>query len=248
MSIGIVGVKGGMTRVFDDTGTAIPVTVIEALPNRVVQVKRSETDTYTALQVAYGDQKPARISKPIQGHYQASYKRSHSEARSASDPAKDNTEPIDPAKLQLGRGLHEFRTEGVDEEELEGLAGTLTVNQFSSGQLVDVRGTSKGKGFAGTVKRWNFKTQDNTHGNSLSHRAAGAVGQCQTPGKVFKGKKMAGHLGNKRVTVQNLEIFAVDEGNNVLLIKGAVPGPTGGDVVVLPAVKHTNTGKPQDAS
>ena len=226
MTIGIVGTKGGMTRLFDDTGRAIPVTVIEAKPNRVVRVKNTESDSYTALQVAYGTQKPERLSQPELGHYRASF--------AAAEGEVDETP---------GRRLYELRTDDVDEDELPSVGGALTVSQFEPGQTVDVRGTSKGKGFAGAVKRWNFSTQDMSHGNSISHRALGSVGQCQTPGKVFKGKKMAGQLGNKRVTIQNLKIVAVDEENDLLLIKGAVPGPTGGDVFVCPAIKdHGDAG------
>ena len=226
MTIGIVGTKGGMTRLFDETGKAIPVTVIEAKPNRVVRVKNSDTDSYAALQVACGTQKPERLSQPVLGHYRKSFATAAGEV--------DDTP---------GRRLYEFRTEGVEDDELPAVGGALTVSQFEAGQVVDVRGTSKGKGFAGAVKRWNFSTQDTTHGNSISHRALGSVGQCQTPGKVFKGKKMAGQLGNKRVTIQNLKVVAVDEENDLILIKGAVPGPTGGDVFVCPAVKdHGATG------
>lgn len=224
MTLGIVGIKGGMTRLFDDSGRAIPVTVIQAKPNRVIQVKSTETDAYGALQVAYGEQREKRLSQPVIGHYRASFKKANIE-----DDA-------------LGRRLFEFRTEGVDPSEVPEVGGSLTVEQFQPGQTVDVRGTSKGKGFAGTVKRWNFSTQDMTHGNSLSHRAAGSIGQCQTPGKVFKGKKMAGQMGNKRVTVQNLEVVAVDVENDLLLIRGAVPGPSGGDVVVCPAIKQSHRG------
>lgn len=213
MSIGIVGIKGGMTRVFDDAGSSIPVTVIQAQPNRIVQVKTSENDSYSALQVTYGQQKEKRVNKPTNGHFGA-------------------------AGVGIGRNLRELRAEGTEEAE-SAVGDSLTVSQFEAGQVVDVCGQSKGKGFAGVVKRWNFSTQDNTHGNSLSHRAPGSIGQCQTPGKVFKGKKMAGHLGNKRVTVQNLVVVAVDQDHDLLLIKGAVPGPTGGEVVVTPATKHS---------
>ncbi|MYD43242.1 MAG: 50S ribosomal protein L3 [Gammaproteobacteria bacterium] len=222
MTVGIVGTKGGMTRLFDETGKAIPVTVIEAKPNRVVQVKTAETDAYAALQVAYGTQKAKRLSKAVRGHYKA---------RLAT--AETSADQLDV----LGRRLYELRTDGATESDIPAVGGTLTVAQFEVGQAVDVRGTSKGKGFAGTVKRWNFSTQDATHGNSLSHRAPGSVGQCQTPGKVFRGKKMAGQLGNKRVTVQNLQVVAVDEERDLLMVRGAVPGPTGGDVFVCPAIK-----------
>lgn len=228
MTVGIVGTKGGMTRLFDESGNAIPVTVIEAKPNRVVQVKTPETDAYAALQIAYGTQKPNRVSQPVAGHYRAQLA---------------NAEENEGAEVELGRRLYELRAEGANADDLPGVGGALTVAQFEVGQTVDVRGTSKGKGFAGTVKRWNFSTQDNTHGNSLSHRAPGSVGQCQTPGKVFRGKKMAGQLGNKRVTVQNLKIVAVDAERDLLLVRGAVPGPTGGDVFVCPAIKdHADTG------
>ena len=210
MSVGIVGRKCGMTRVFNDDGVSIPVTVIEVDPNRVTQVKSDETDGYAAIQVAVGTRRPSRVSKPVAGHY-----------------AK--------AGVEAGRGLWEFRLDGSDEQFEVG--STVTVERFESGQIVDVTGTSKGKGFQGGVKRWNFSMQDATHGNSLSHRAPGSIGQNQTPGRVFKGKKMAGHMGAERVTVQNLEVVRVDVERNLLLIKGAVPGAPGGDVVVRPAVK-----------
>jgi large subunit ribosomal protein L3 len=211
MTIGIVGRKCGMTRVFTDDGRSIPVTVVEADPNRITQLKTADTDGYLAVQVTTGEKKPSRVTKPLAGHF-----------------AKAGVEP--------GRGLWEFR---VDEKALEGLepGGQLTVEQFSEGQKVDVTGTSKGKGFQGGVKRWNFRMQDATHGNSLSHRAPGSIGQNQTPGRVFKGKKMAGHMGAERVTVQTLEVVRVDKERNLLLIKGAVPGATGGDVIIRPAVK-----------
>jgi len=210
MSVGIVGRKCGMTRVFTDDGVSIPVTVIEVDPNRVTQVKNGETDGYAAIQVAIGNRRPSRVSKPVAGHY-----------------AK--------AGVEAGRGLWEFRLEGSDEQFEVG--STVTVERFEAGQKVDVTGTSKGKGFQGVIKRWNFATQDATHGNSLSHRAPGSIGQNQTPGRVFKGKKMAGHMGAERVTVQNLEVVRVDAERNLLLIKGAVPGAPGGDVIVRPAVK-----------
>ena len=210
MSVGIVGRKCGMTRVFNDDGVSIPVTVIEVDPNRVTQVKNDETDGYASIQVAAGTRRPSRVSKSVAGHY-----------------AK--------AGVEAGRGLWEFRLDGSDEQFDVG--STVTVERFESGQKVDVTGTSKGKGFQGGVKRWNFATQDATHGNSLSHRAPGSIGQNQTPGRVFKGKKMAGHMGAERVTVQNLEVVRVDAERNLLLIKGAVPGAPGGDVLVRPAVK-----------
>ncbi|MDC0404238.1 50S ribosomal protein L3 [Porticoccaceae bacterium] len=210
MSIGIVGRKCGMTRVFTDEGVSIPVTVVEAEPNRITQVKSSDSDGYSAIQVTTGSRKASRVAKAQAGHY-----------------AK--------AGVEAGRGLWEFRTDGVDDAFEVGSA--LTVERFEAGQKVDVTGTSKGKGFQGGVKRWNFAMQDATHGNSLSHRAPGSIGQNQTPGRVFKGKKMAGHMGAEQVTTQNLEIVRVDAERNLLLIKGAVPGAPGGDVVVSPAVK-----------
>lgn len=210
MTIGLVGRKSGMTRVFTEAGDSIPVTVIEAEPNRVTQIKTADKDGYTAIQVTAGSVKQSHVSKPEGGHF-----------------AKAGT----PA----GRGLWEFRVDTI-EEELS-LGSELGVEQFEAGQRVDIRGVSKGKGFAGVIKRWNFSHQDNSHGNSISHRAPGSIGQCQTPGRVFKGKKMTGHLGDARVTTQNLEIVRVDSDRNLLLVKGAVPGPAGGDVYVRPAIK-----------
>ncbi len=210
MTIGLVGRKSGMTRIFTEEGASVPVTVIEVQPNRITQIKTAESDGYAAVQVTTGSVKQNRVSKPLAGHF-----------------AKANT--------AAGRGLWEFRVEAVGEEL--GVGSELKVDQFEAGQRVDVRGVSKGKGYAGTIKRWNFRGQDSTHGNSLSHRAPGSIGQCQTPGRVFKGKKMAGQLGNVRVTTQNLEVVRVDAERNLLLIKGAVPGPAGGDVYIRPAVK-----------
>jgi len=210
MNIGIVGRKCGMTRVFTDDGVSIPVTVIEAEPNRITQIKTGETDGYEAVQVTSGARRVSRVSKSQAGHF-----------------AK--------AGVEAGRGCWEFRV-GDIEGELE-VGGTVTVEQFEAGQKIDVTGTSKGKGFQGVVKRWNFSTQDATHGNSLSHRAPGSIGQCQTPGRVFKGKKMSGHMGAERVTTQNLEVVRVDAERNLLLIKGAVPGAPGGDVIIRAAVK-----------
>lgn len=211
MAIGVVGRKAGMTRIFTDDGQAIPVTVIEVEANRVTQLKGQENDGYNAVQVTTGTRRSSRISKAQAGHF-----------------AKNG--------VDAGRGLWEFRLAADQAEGLE-VGGELTVSQFEAGQLVDVVGQSKGKGFAGVVKRWNFATQDATHGNSLSHRAPGSIGQNQTPGRVFKGKKMAGHLGDERVTVQNLEIVRVDAERNLLLVKGAVPGATGGNLIIKPAVK-----------
>jgi large subunit ribosomal protein L3 len=211
MAIGLVGRKCGMTRVFTDAGESIPVTVVEAAPNRITQIKTAETDGYRAVQVTAGDRKPSRVIKPQAGHF-----------------AKAGVSP--------GRGLWEFRLGAEEGAELEA-GGELKVDVFAEGQLVDVTGTSIGKGFAGTVKRHNFRTQDATHGNSLSHRAPGSIGQNQTPGRVFKGKKMSGQLGNVRKTVQNLRVVKVDAERNLLLIRGAVPGARGSDVIVRPAVK-----------
>ncbi len=207
--VGVVGRKSGMSRVFTEEGESIPVTVIEVEPNTITQVKTLDTDGYSAIQVTTGHRKANRVVKPLAGHF-----------------AKAGTE--------AGRGLWEFRTDG----DLALIAGSsIGVDQFEAGQKVDVSGTSKGKGFAGVIKRWNFSHQDNTHGNSLSHRAPGSIGQCQTPGRVFKGKKMAGQMGNAKVTTQNLEVVRVDVDRNLLLVKGAVPGPAGGDVYIRPAVK-----------
>ncbi|KJG12004.1 50S ribosomal protein L3 [Photobacterium iliopiscarium] len=207
--IGLIGRKVGMTRIFTEDGISIPVTVVEVENNRVTQVKSVETDGYNAIQVTAGTKKASRVSKPEAGHF-----------------AK--------AGVEAGRGLWEFRLENNEEFAV---GAELSVEIFNEIKKVDVTGTSKGKGFQGAIKRWNFSTQDMTHGNSLSHRAPGSIGQCQTPGRVFKGKKMAGHMGSERVTTQNLEIVRVDAERNLLLIKGAVPGATGGNVIVKPAVK-----------
>jgi large subunit ribosomal protein L3 len=213
MSIGLVGRKSGMTRIFTETGSSIPVTVVEVLPNRVTQIKTVETDGYSAIQVTAGSVKASHVSKSEAGHF-----------------AK--------AGVDAGRGLWEFRAEAAELTEQEILAGSeLTVEKFEAGQKVDVTGTSKGKGFQGVIKRYNFRMQDATHGNSLSHRAPGSIGQCQTPGRVWKGKKMAGQMGNVRSTTQGLEVVKVDVENNLLMIKGAVPGATGTDVIISPAVK-----------
>lgn len=210
MAIGLVGRKSGMTRVFTEAGVSVPVTVIEVEPNRVTQIKTTDSDGYCAIQVTTGSVKQNRVSKPEAGHFAKS-------------------------SVTAGRGLWEFRVDEIGEEIAVG--AEMKVDQFEPGQKVDVRGVSKGKGFAGTIKRWNFAGQDATHGNSISHRVPGSIGQCQTPGRVFKGKKMSGHMGNARVTTQNLEVVRVDLERNLLLVKGAVPGPAGGDVYVRPAVK-----------
>jgi len=211
MTLGVVGRKVGMTRIFTDDGRAIPVTVIEVEPNLIAQVRTQETDGYSAVQVTTGSKKASRVTKPEAGHF-----------------AK--------AGIEAGRGLWEFRVEAAELADKK--AGEqITVSIFEAGQLVDVAGQSKGKGFAGTIKRWNFSGQDATHGNSLSHRVPGSIGQNQSPGRVFKGKKMAGQMGNERVTVQSLEVVRVDAEKNLLLLKGAVPGATGSDVLVKPAIK-----------
>ena len=216
MPIGLVGRKCGMTRIFTEQGNSEPVTVIEALPNRVTMLKNAERDGYVAVQVTTGVARPGKLTRPELGQF-----------------GKQELEP--------GEGLWEFRL-GADETEGLEPGGELKVDRFEAGQHVDVTGTSKGKGFAGTVKRHNFATQDATHGNSLSHRRPGSVGQNQSPGRVFKGKKMSGQLGQERVTAQNLEVLRVDVERNLLLVRGAVPGAPSGRVIVRPAVKFT-TGK-----
>jgi len=211
MTIGLIGRKRGMTRVFTEQGDSIPVTVIEVSPNRVTQVKTVETDGYSALQVTIGGKRNSLVNKPQAGHFSK-------------------------AGIEAGEGLWELRLNDEEGSDLEAGA-ELNVEQFETGQKVDVTGTSIGKGFAGGVKRHNFAMQDATHGNSLSHRAPGSIGQCQTPGRVFKGKKMAGHMGDARVTTQNLEVIKIDADRNLLLIKGAVPGAKNGQVTVRPSVK-----------
>lgn len=210
MTIGLVGKKSGMTRVFTEDGVSVPVTVIEVSPNRVTQVRTLEKDGYAAIQVTTGERKAKHLTKAEAGHF-----------------AK--------AGVAAGKGLVEFRL--AEGDEAPEVGGELNVSLFEAGQIIDVTGTSKGKGFQGGVKRWNFRMQDATHGNSLSHRAPGSIGQCQTPGRVFKGKKMAGHMGAERSTVQSLEIVRVDAERNLLLIKGGVPGAPGSQVIVRPAVK-----------
>ena len=210
MTIGLVGKKAGMTRVFAEDGASVPVTVIEVAPNRVTRVKTVENDGYAAVQVTAGSRKAKHLTKAQAGQF-----------------AK--------AGVEAGRSLMEFRL--AEGDEAPEVGGELTVSLFDAGQKIDVTGTSKGKGFQGAVKRWNFRTQDNSHGNSLAHRAPGSIGMCQTPGRVFKGKKMAGQMGNVRCTVQSLEVVRVDAERNLLLVKGAVPGATGSDVLVRSAVK-----------
>lgn len=211
MAIGVVGRKAGMTRIFTEDGQAVPVTVIEVEANRITQLKTLESDGYRAVQVTVGNRRPSRVAKAQAGHY-----------------AK--------AGVEAGRGLWEFRLADGEGDDLQA-GGEITVSVFQDGQMIDATAQSKGKGFQGGVKRWNFSMQDATHGNSLSHRAPGSIGQNQTPGKVFKGKKMAGQMGNKQVTTQNLEVVRVDAERNLLLVRGAVPGATGGNVIIKPAVK-----------
>jgi large subunit ribosomal protein L3 len=209
MSLGLVGRKVGMTRVFTDDGTSVPVTVIEVEPNRVSQIKTVETDGYVAVQVVTGTRRASRVTRPMAGHYKK-------------------------AGVEAGRGAWEFRVDSVDEIEL---GKEIGVDLFEQGQIVDVCGVSKGKGFQGGVKRHNFRMQDATHGNSLAHRSNGSIGQNQTPGRVFKGKKMSGHMGARNTTTQNLQVVKVDTERNLLLIRGAVPGAKTGDVIVRAASK-----------
>lgn len=207
--IGLIGKKLGMTRIFTKEGHSVPVTVIEFKEHRITQIKNIVTDGYFAIQVTTGIKKLNRLNKPQSGHFLK-------------------------AGVAPGDGLWEFKTSANENFKL---GQVIKVNIFNDIKKVDVIGASKGKGFSGTVKRWNFRTQDATHGNSLSHRVPGSIGQNQTPGRVFKGKKMAGQLGNKRVTVQNLNIIRIDLNRNLLLVKGAVPGSTGSDLIVKPAIK-----------
>ncbi|QBR85187.1 50S ribosomal protein L3 [Legionella israelensis] len=216
MNIGLLGRKIGMTRIYTDNGLSIPVTVVEVVPNRVSQIKKIDTDGYSAVQLTGGKKKANKVSKPMAGHF-----------------AK--------AEIDAGDMLVEYRTDLIEQFKMGQELSVADV--FSDGQHVDVSATSKGKGFAGTVKRHNFRTQDATHGNSLSHRVPGSIGQNQTPGRVFKGKKMAGQMGNKRCTVQSLELVRVDNERNLLLIKGAVPGAPGSRVEVKPAVKKQARGE-----
>jgi large subunit ribosomal protein L3 len=212
MTIGIIGRKCGMTRVFTEAGESVPVTLIEATPNRITQVKTVETDGYTAIQVTAGTKRAALVTKPLAGHY-----------------AK--------AKVEAGRGLWEFR---VDAKDIGGytVGGELKADEvFKVGQKIDVAGVTKGKGFQGTIKRWNFTMGDATHGNSLSHRAPGSIGQRQTPGRVFPGKKMSGHMGASRQSMMNLEVVKIDAEKHLIAVRGAVPGAPGGNVIVSPAAK-----------
>jgi large subunit ribosomal protein L3 len=216
MTIGVIGRKAGMTRVFTEDGATVPVTVIEVQPNRVSQVKTDDTDGYRAVQVTVGSRKASRLNKPAAGHFRK-------------------------AGIEAGSMLGEFRLDEGDGTELAD-GHEITVGIFQVGQKVDVRGVSKGRGFAGGIRRHNFRGQDNTHGNSISHRAPGSIGQCQTPGRVFKGKRMAGQMGNVNRCQQNLEVVRVDADRNLLLVKGGVPGAAGGRLVVVPSVKQKNKG------
>lgn len=209
MTIGLVGRKRGMTRIFTEDGVSTPVTVIEVEPNRISQLKTADVDGYNAIQVTIGAKKASRVTKPLAGHF--------AKAGSAA-----------------GNKMHEFAL--AEASSLE-VGAELSVNIFEEGQQIDVTGVSKGKGFSGVVKRYGFHGGDATHGNSLSHRAPGSIGMCQTPGRVFKEKKMAGHMGDVKRTIQNLSVVRVDEARNLLLVKGSVPGAKGGDVVIRPAVK-----------
>jgi len=211
MTIGVVGRKVGMTRVFTEEGSSVPVTVIEVEPNRITQIKSLETDGYKSVQVTTGSRKASRVTKALAGHY-----------------AKAGTE--------AGRGLWEFRLAEDEGNDFE-LKGEIKVDIFEEGQKIDVQGTSQGKGFQGGIKRHNFSMQDATHGNSISHRSNGSIGQNQTPGRVFKGKKMSGQMGAVTRTGENLEVVRIDVERNLLLVKGAVPGSKGGNVIVKPAVK-----------
>ncbi|MGQ9660115.1 MAG: 50S ribosomal protein L3 [Thermochromatium sp.] len=212
MSIGVIGRKAGMTRLFTEEGESIPVTVIEVPPNRISQIKTEETDGYRAIQVAFGRRRASRVTKPMAGHY-----------------AK--------AGIEAGEVLREFRLDGDEGADLQ-VGQEITVSIFEPGQKVDVRGVTKGRGFAGVIRRHHFAGQDRSHGNSLSHRAPGSIGQNQTPGRVWKGKRMAGHLGAVNRCQQNLEVVRIDAERNLLLVRGGVPGPTGGRLIVLPSVKR----------
>jgi large subunit ribosomal protein L3 len=211
MTIGVVGKKAGMTRIFTEQGDSIPVSVIEVASNRITQIKTDETDGYQAIQVTNGSRKASRVTKPMAGHF-----------------AK--------AGVEAGSGLWEFRAEADQVAELA-VGGEISVDIFEAGQKVDVTGISIGKGFQGGIKRHHFTMQDATHGNSISHRSNGSIGMCQTPGRVLKGKKMSGHMGNVQRTIQSLELVRVDAERGLLLVKGSVPGSKGGNVIIRPAVK-----------
>jgi large subunit ribosomal protein L3 len=219
MAIGLVGRKCGMTRIFTDAGVAVPVTVVEALPNRISQLKDDKTDGYRSVQITVGSRRPSRVSKALAGHF-----------------AKAN--------VAAGDASHEFRLNKGEGEALA-VGAELKVDIFQAGQIVDVTGTTVGKGFAGTMKRHNFKGGRKTHGNSLSHRSPGSIGQRQTPGRVFKGKRMSGHMGVVNRTIENLRVVEIDAARNLLLISGAVPGAEGGRVVVRPSVKAAGQARRQ---
>ncbi|MCX7075044.1 MAG: 50S ribosomal protein L3 [Methylococcales bacterium] len=214
MSIGLIGRKCVMTRIFCEDGSSVPVTVLQIDSNRVTQIKSIEIDGYRAIQVAAGDKKASKVTKAMAGHYAV-------------------------ANVTAGRGLWEFRLEEGEASEFS-LGSELPLSIFSAGQVIDVQGKSIGKGFAGGVKRHHFSMQDATHGNSLSHRVLGSIGMCQTPGRVFKGKKMAGHLGAEKTTIQNLTIHSIDTERSLILVKGSVPGAKGGNVLITPASKMRN--------
>jgi large subunit ribosomal protein L3 len=211
MTIGVVGRKAGMTRLFTEQGSSVPVSVIEVMSNRITQIKTDETDGYQAIQVTTGSKKASRVTKPMAGHF----------AR---------------AGVEAGRGLWEFRVSGEEVTDLA-VGGEVSIDMFEAGQKVDVTGITIGKGFQGGIKRHNFTMQDATHGNSISHRSNGSLGMCQTPGRVIKGKKMSGHMGNKQRTIQSLELVRVDVERGLLLVKGSIPGSKGGDVIIKTAVK-----------
>ncbi len=211
MSIGLIGKKQGMTRFFTEKGEGIAVTVVSIEPNTITQIKTNDNEGYSSIQVTTGKKNDKHLNKPLLGHYKKS-------------------------SITPGEGLWEFRTSEEEVQELR-VGNSITLNQLENKDYVDVSGISKGKGFAGTVKRWNFSMQDATHGNSLSHRAPGSIGQCQTPGRVWKGKKMSGHRGQQRKTTQNLTVVSMDIEKNILLIKGSIPGSTGSTVVVRPSLK-----------
>jgi len=208
MAISLLGQKVGMTRIFNEDGTATPVTVLEVTPNRVSQVKTVETDGYSAVQLVAGTKKASRVNKALAGH-------------------------LAKANVEAGSICREVRTDSTDFE----VGSSITLEVFEAGQMVDVSGVSKGKGFAGVLKRWNFAGKDATHGNSINHRTPGSIGQNQTPGRVFKGKKMSGHMGSVNHTTQNLQVVRVDAERNLLLVKGAVPGARGSNIVIKPAIK-----------
>lgn len=222
MAIGVIGRKAGMTRVFTEEGVTVPVTVIEVPPNRVSQVKTEDKDGYRAVQVTVGSRKASRVNKPAAGHFLK-------------------------AGVEAGNLLGELRL-GEGEGDDLAVGQEITADLFEVGQKVDVRGVSKGRGFAGGIRRHNFRGQDNSHGNSISHRAPGSIGQCQTPGRVFKGKRMAGQMGNVNRCQQNLEVVRVDTDRNLLLVKGGVPGPVGGRLIVMPSIKQTPSIKQKNKS